>query len=384
MDGPNQTGAPLRMGPLWLDPVPGAELEWWFGQGHVTGAQNRFSIMFALFRAKVDGIDGSVILTHLLDETTGRSHLQSRITPGILAIEDRIARQVARSCVSPWLPGLLSLALSRHRKDVSALVARHPALTVDPKGLRFGSDPFAASGGGLLLAHDPSRDLLRLTLPVGEGLGLEAHMPMPPVAMHEDAAGLAPGHTADYHYQCAPALPLTGRIGSDDVTGTLWFDRQWGTLDGWLVQDAARGKSLLGWDWFALSLGPDWHLMLNRHHDRPTGQTHAATTVLFDGDQPIALPQGHEATPLKVWRSPATGARYPVQWSIHVPDLALDLTLSPRIEDQELPLPGGLSVWEGAATFEGTLDGHIIEGRARMELAGYAAVLSIRDRLRRR
>ncbi|MBL6426886.1 MAG: hypothetical protein HOY44_05115 [Maritimibacter sp.] len=384
MDGPTQTGAPLRTGPLRLAPVAGAELEWWFGQGHVTGETTRLRFMFALFRAEIGGTEGSVVLTHVLDEVTGKTQAQARVTPGILAIEDRIAAEVAKSCVPNWVPGLMQLALWRHRKDNATLTLRHPALTVDPKGVRFGTDPFAASGGGLLLAHDPMRGLLRLTLPTGAGSGLEAQVPMPDEVMHEDAAGLSAGHAAGFHYQCAPALPLSGRIGHESVTGSLWFDRQWGALEGWMLADAPRGKALLGWDWFALSLGPDWHLMLSRHHDRPTGTTRAASTVLFDRGQPIALPQGHDAVPVRFWRSPATGADYPVQWSVQVPDLGFETFVTPLTDDQEIPLPGGLTVWEGAAGFEGTLDGHMIEGPARLELAGYAAVLSIRDRWRRR
>lgn len=384
MDGPTQTGAPLRMGPLRLAPVPGSELDCWVAHGQVTGETMRLRIMFALCRAVVDVTEGSAVLTHVLDETTGRAQVQCRVTPNILTIEDRIAQGVARASVSRWIPWALRFALRRHRRDVATLIDRHPALTVDPKGIRFGTDPFAASGGGLLLAHDSSRGLLRLTLPAGDGLGLEAHMPMPEAVMHEDATGLAPEAGASFQQQCAPALPLTGRIGREPVTGTLWFDRQWGALDNWLLAEAPRGKVLLGWDRFALRLGPDWHLMLERHHGCPTSTTRAQSTVLFDGAQPIALPQGHVATPTDVWRGPQTGAHYPLQWSVRVPDLELDLLLSPLAQDQELPLPGGWSVWNGAARFDGTLDGHAVTGPARIALHGYAAGSLKRGRMRRR
>lgn len=384
MDGLDRPGTPLRMGPLHLDPVPDAGLQWWFGQGRVTGPTSRLRVMFALFRVRLDDLDGSILLTQSVDETTGAVHAQTRVTPTTLTIEDRIAADVARSRVSPWVPGLRRLALWRHRRDMAGLAARHPAYTVDPKGLRFGASPFVASWGGLLLGHDPARDILRLTLPVGEGRGLEARMQMPDAVMHEVAPSLSPAYDAGFHYQCAPALPLTGRIGAEEVTGTLWIDRQWGDMDGWICAPASRGKALLGWDWFALTLGDDWQILLNRHHLRPEGRTTGAFALIFDEGRPVALPAGFDATPVRFWDSPATGAHYPIEWDVQVPDLTFDARLTPLVEDQELPMPGGLSVWEGAGTLDGTLAGRKVSGRARMELAGYAAVLSIRERLRRR
>lgn len=266
MDGQTGQGRHLASGPLRLAPVEGAELQWWFAQGRVSGATAHLRVMVALFRAEYDGVEGAALLTQTLDETTGESHAQVRITPGTLEIEDRIAQHVARSRVAPWLPGGLRLALWRHRRDVATLLARESALTVDPRGPRFGAAPFAASWAGVLLGHDPAREALRLTLPLGPGAGLEAQVTLPGAVMDTDAQPLTSPLGARFQSQSAPALPLTGRIGHEAVTGTLWLDRQWGAMDGWLFRTEPRGAALLGWDWFGLTFDDDWQLMLTRHH----------------------------------------------------------------------------------------------------------------------
>lgn len=384
MDDRTHFDTTLGMAPLALAPHPQAGLQWWFAQGHVSGATARWRVMMALFLARHDGVEGAMLLTHALNEITGESHRQARLTPGTLDIEDRIAVLVAQDRVPPWLPWLRRLALWRHRRDVTAL-AGHPAgYHLDPAPPRFAEAPFAASWGGVLLGHDPTHAALRLTLPLGSGTGLEAQAGLPDLVMNAGSATLSPAYGEGFHYQCAPGLPLRGQIGAEPVEGHLWLDRQWGEMEGWLYEPARRGKAMLGWDWFALTLSPDWQIMLNRHHLRPDGQARGSFAILFDKGRPLRLPSGFTATPTGQWHSPVTGAHYPVNWQVTIPDLACNVRLTPLSGDQELPLPGGLSVWEGAGTFEGDLDGAPIHGPARIELAGYAAILSIRDRMRRR
>ncbi|MGP8245111.1 MAG: lipocalin family protein [Bryobacteraceae bacterium] len=60
-------------------------------------------------------------------------------------------------------------------------------------------------------------------------------------------------------------------------------------------------------------------------------------------------------TPLAFWTSPATHARYPVQWRIRIPSLKLEFECNAAIPQQELSAEdtstGGY--WEGAVTYSG-------------------------------
>jgi predicted secreted hydrolase len=86
---------------------------------------------------------------------------------------------------------------------------------------------------------------------------------------------------------------------------------------------------------------------------------------------------GREAVafePLRRWRSPRTGAEYPVAQRVTAGDLALDLV--PLMDDQELDARGsvGAVYWEGAVLARSR--GRPI-GRGYLELTGYAGSLRL-------
>jgi predicted secreted hydrolase len=71
----------------------------------------------------------------------------------------------------------------------------------------------------------------------------------------------------------------------------------------------------------------------------------------------------------KLWQSPASWVTYPVAWRMQVPDVGLDLAITPRILDQELRL--SVRYWEGAVEVAGRSPAGEIRGLGYLELAGY-------------
>ena len=82
-------------------------------------------------------------------------------------------------------------------------------------------------------------------------------------------------------------------------------------------------------------------------------------------------------TPLDTWRSPHSGARYPVRWRIRVARRGLDVTISAAMPDQELLTQEttGVVYWEGSVLAEGTQSGKPIQGRGYLEMTGYGGPL---------
>ncbi len=76
----------------------------------------------------------------------------------------------------------------------------------------------------------------------------------------------------------------------------------------------------------------------------------------------------HEFEPLRFWKSPRTGASYPV--SVRVKKDVLELRLEPLMDDQELDVraTSGTIYWEGAVT---AYEGANAIGRGYLELTGY-------------
>jgi predicted secreted hydrolase len=81
-----------------------------------------------------------------------------------------------------------------------------------------------------------------------------------------------------------------------------------------------------------------------------------------------------EARATRHWTSPATGARYPLDWEIMLPDRDLKLNLSACLNDQEMITSGstGVTYWEGCIAVKGSEAGTSLTGNGYMELTGYA------------
>ena len=73
----------------------------------------------------------------------------------------------------------------------------------------------------------------------------------------------------------------------------------------------------------------------------------------------------------KSWKSSETGAEYPIQWVIEVPDVNLKLSLTARLEKQEMNL--SYAYWEGAVEVAGMFEGVEVFGTGFVEMTGYAS-----------
>jgi predicted secreted hydrolase len=175
------------------------------------------------------------------------------------------------------------------------------------------------------------------------------------------------GPGAASYYYSIPVLTAEGTLTrgaqSQDVRGTAWLDREWGS--GALAADQE------GWDWFALQLEDGRALMFYALRKRGGARdpfsagtwvdANGTTRALASGDVGIEV--------LDRWESPR-GGTYPARWRLRVQSLALDLELAPVIADQELGTTP--RYWEGAVEVIGLQNGRKIGGRGYVELTGYA------------
>ena len=160
------------------------------------------------------------------------------------------------------------------------------------------------------------------------------------------------------YYYTRPRMKATGTMLIGDkklsVSGTAWFDHQWGALN-----DAVS----VGWDWFALQLDDQREIML--FNLREDGGDVLAGGSLTEADcQTSELdPSSVTITPLGTWHSDESGCTYPMGWTLTVD--GMELTITPLMKEQELINPSQ-TYWEGAAIISGDAT-----GRAYIELTGY-------------
>ncbi len=195
----------------------------------------------------------------------------------------------------------------------------------------------------------------------------------PPVLQGD--AGLSrkgPGADEYSHYVSITRLAARGTMTEGNrrtpLSGTAWFDHEWGP--------GVLPASAVGWDWFALQLDDATELMLYRIRTKDGSATPFSSGVFVPSSgPPVRLAWSDvrfRAT--GTWRSPRSGAVYPAGWDVSVPRLRLETHIEPLVPDQEL-ITGestGVTYWEGDCRVGGTREGKPVAGRAYAELTGYA------------
>jgi len=178
------------------------------------------------------------------------------------------------------------------------------------------------------------------------------------------------------HYYSRPQLALAGSLriagnGADAparaVDGVAWLDHEWSSE--LLAADA------VGWDWIGLNFDDGSALMAFRIR-RADNSTLFAHARWIGAAELRGAPAGPAPTtpevlfePLRSWRSPRSGATYPV--AMRVRSGGRSLELQPLFDDQELDarMSVGTIYWEGAVT---VLENGREVGRGYLELTGYA------------
>jgi len=175
--------------------------------------------------------------------------------------------------------------------------------------------------------------------------------------------------SASYYYS-QPQLRVTGSIHRDGrretVTGTAWLDREWSS--------ALLDARATGWDWLGLNMADGGALTLFRVRDKAGGAQWAGGSYRDAAGVRTALaPADVRFEPGRRWRSPRTGALYPVapRVTVMLRGRSLILQVTPLFDDQELDSrgAGGPVYWEGAVTVPG--------GRGYLEMTGYATPLAM-------
>ena len=172
------------------------------------------------------------------------------------------------------------------------------------------------------------------------------------------------------YYYSRTRMPTAGSVLLNGeriaVTGSSWFDHQWGDF-------ISVGGG--GWDWFALNLSDGSDLMLSfvRAAD---GSYPLVYGTLVDARGATRHIAGSDIalTAVGEWSSARTGTTWPSGWRLAIASIGLNVTIQPEVLDQELDTRAstGVIYWEGASRVVGSRNGLPIQGRAYVELTGYA------------
>lgn len=171
---------------------------------------------------------------------------------------------------------------------------------------------------------------------------------------------------ASYYYSLT-RLKTSGTVSIENrtyvVSGFSWMDHEFST--------SVLSNDQVGWDWFSIQLVDGSELMMFqiRKADGSIDPFSSGAWISPSGEKFDLSQSDFEISVTEYWRSPHSEAVYPSRWKIKIPDLELQLTIEPYLQDQELNL--SYSYWEGAVRIIGTRNGQVVTGNGYVELTGY-------------
>ena len=315
---------------------PDYKVEWWYYTGNLdASAGRRFGYQLTFFRIGMDPAPANpsrwavrdLFMAHLaLTDVNGKRY----------RFVDRINRSG---------PGWAGAATDRYR---------------------VWNDGWQAS-----LEPDGTHRLVASTKEFGLDLRLgETRRPVFHGDLGYSRKGSAPGN-ASFYYSLT-RMPTRGTVTVEgratEVTGASWMDHEFGTT--FLENDQ------VGWDWFSLQFddGRDLMVFQLRRRDGSIDPRSSGTLVEPDGSfRRIIFEDGFALDPGRVWTSPASGGRYPVEWRVRIPRESIDVVVRAALDDQELRTgqSTGVNYWEGAIDLKGFVLGRPVQGRGYLEMTGY-------------
>ena len=111
-----------------------------------------------------------------------------------------------------------------------------------------------------------------------------------------------------------------------------------------------------------------------RRTDGSVDSCSSGTLVAADGSNRHLPASAIAILPGNLWRSEASGGRYPVAWTVRIPEGGLELAVHASQLNQEMNTTGstGIAYWEGSIQVEGRAHNQPVRGHGYLEMTGYA------------
>ena len=266
------------------------------------------------------------------------------------------------------------------------ILIAHAAVSDPAIGHLWHDERIARAGFGLAQARTGATDVAiddwtltsdgsaLSTAVTGPDFGLRLRLERTQAPLPEGEAGYSqkgPDPRSASGYYSIPQLVVSGSVvrhgASIQVTGRAWLDHEWSS--------AYLDSQASGWDWIGINLADGGAVMAFRIRDKAGAQRWAGATFRHaDGRIETYPPQAIEFIPGRIWTSPRTAIRYPVEWEMHFGPSRLSLT--PLQDDQESDTrrTTGAIYWEGAVRARGA---GTADGRGYLELTGYGSPLKL-------
>jgi predicted secreted hydrolase len=167
-------------------------------------------------------------------------------------------------------------------------------------------------------------------------------------------------HKSTYYYSLT-RLNTEGYIflnrNQIKVRGISWMDHQWAN------EPYSKDK----WVWFCFQLNNNIDIVCFEYDDK-IKKTYCATISFPNNVQQSFFDIKISST--TIWQSTKTGAKYPIEWKIEIPQAGILLQTTPIVKNPEM-IFGEIIYWEGPINVFGKVKNHSVSGKGFMELVGF-------------
>ena len=338
---------PGRPETLFAEVVPGRPFS--FPADHGAHPDHRTEWWYVTGWLQLDGKPLGFQVTFFRSRTAGQDENPSRFAPNQIL--------VAHAALSDPAHGRLlhDQRVSRAGFGLAEAAVGEAKVTLD--GWRF----------------DQVGDRFRIDIGAREfRLDLTLEPTQPPLLQGEGGySRKGPNAKSASYYYTMPHLEVSGTVTRDGnarpVTGEAWLDREWSSQ---YMETEAEG-----WDWTGINLDDGAALMAFRMRKKGGGTVWAGGTIRSAAGEVTWLkPEDIAFEPNRVWRSPRSGASYPVAMKVRAGTRVFEL--EPMMDDQENDTrrSTGTIYWEGAVRAKEA--GREV-GRGYLELTGYWSAMRL-------
>jgi predicted secreted hydrolase len=231
------------------------------------------------------------------------------------------------------------------------------------------------NGNWSLQMTDPNRQTMVLHGSLGSAASFQlALKPLKPLVVFGEntVSRKAADPSAASYYLTFPRLQAQGQVilglETNQVRGEAWMDHE--------ISSSQLGADQAGWDWCCLQFKNGREIMAYRMRHRDGTQDAFSTLTWVNTNNVLTqLPSAQfQLETVRTWKSPVTGAVYPVSIRLHTKNpytnQSVTFLLEPLANDQELAGSGNLAYWEGSCRIRDEAGQEI--GSAFLELTGYS------------
>ncbi|MFZ4287475.1 lipocalin-like domain-containing protein [Variovorax sp. HJSM1_2] len=317
---------------------PDFQTEWWYITGHATSGGRQFGFQLTFFRSRVASTQA--MSSHFAAKQLLLAHAAITDVQGQKLWHDqRLARAgfaVAEASESDTSLRLLDWSLQREPGP--------PAL---------------------FTAHLPAADF---------SLDLRLSATQPPLLQGQQGlsrkgpqAEQASYYVSQPQLAVAGTLSLQGRSFKIDA-GRAWLDHEW--------SQAVLHPQAVGWDWIGMNLD-NGDALTAFHLRRADGSALWAggSYRSAEGKLQVFASEAVRFTPGRIWLSPHSQGRYPVEWRVQTP--AGTFAVHAVVDAQELDSRAstGTQYWEGLSTLSDAAGRRL--GLGYLEMTGYVGRLRL-------